>query len=120
MRLRTVIIGCLIVAGMLVVFYAGRRALQVMAYPIGTGESKKSPDGRFEAHVTDWYDESYFGHQRQWFEFRVTGGSSQRLVTDPIPGPYFGSRSTNTVIYWSDDSAFVRFVFPATEIRMTP
>jgi hypothetical protein len=120
MRIRGVIIVCLVVAGLLVVFFAGRRAVQVMAYPIGTGESKKSPDGRYAAHVTDWYDESYFGHTRQWFEFRVTGGSSQRLVTDPIPGPYFGSRSTNTIVYWADDSSFVRFVFPATEIRMKP
>jgi hypothetical protein len=120
MSIRGIIIACLFLAGVLLVFFAGRRALVVMAYPIGTGESTKSPDGRYEAHVTDFYDESYFGNSRQWFEFRISGGSSHRLVTDPIPGPYFGSRSTNTVIYWSDDSSFVRFVFPAAEIRMKP
>jgi hypothetical protein len=92
----------------------------VVIYPIGTGESKRSPDGRFEAHITDWYDESFFGTQRRWFEFEVTGGAYQKIVTDPIPGPYFGSRSTNRVIHWSDDSAVVRFVFPGREIRTVP
>ena len=120
MRARAIIFGCLVVVGLLLVFFAGRRALQLLSYPIGTGDSKKSPDGRYEAFVTDWYDESFFGHSRRWFEFEVRGGSPHRLVTDSIPGPYFGSRSTNTVIYWADDSSVVRFVFPATEIRMKP
>src|SRR5687767_12344279 len=109
MRLRGFIVCLLILAGVLLVFFSGRRALQVMAYPIGTGESKKSPDGRYEASVTDWYDESFWGHSRRWFEFKVIGGSSQPLVTDPIPGPYFGSRSAHEVIYWEDDSSFVKF-----------
>lgn len=120
MRTWGVITAFLFLAAMIVLGFAGRRALQVMAFPIGSGESKKSPDGRFEAHVTDWYAESYFGQQRHWFEFKISGGRSPRLVTDPVPGPYFGSRSTNTVIEWAEDSSFVRFVFPTMELRMKP
>ena len=120
MRAKRIIVGSLVLVGLVLVCFAGRRALHVAAYPIGTGDSAKSPNGRYEAFVTDWYDESFFGRSRHWFEFEVRGGSPQKLVTDPIPGPYFGSRSTNTVIFWADDSSVVRFVFPASEIRMKP
>lgn len=120
MRIRRVAITSLFLVGLLITFFAGWRVLQVMAYPIGTGESRMSPDGRYEAHVTDWYDESFFGSQRHWFEFSITRGSSQRLITDPIPGPYFGSRSSHKVIYWDDSSSSVRFVFPTMEIKMMP
>jgi hypothetical protein len=120
MNSRRFVVGCLVALGLLLGLLAGRRALEVWPYPIGTGDSQKSPDGRYEAFITDWHDESFFGNSRQWFEFEVRGGSPQRLSTDPILGPYFGSRSTNTVIVWADDSSVVRFVFPTTEIRMKP
>ena len=91
-----------------------------MAYPIGTGESKSSPDGSYEASVTDWYDESFFGESRRWFEFKIAGETEQQVITGPIPGPHFGSRSEHTVICWAEDSSFVKFVFPTTEIMLKP
>lgn len=120
MRYRGILTGCLVVATMLLVVLAGWRALHVLPYPFGTRESKKSPDGRYEASVTDWYDENFFGYSKRWFEFKVTGDSPQRIITDPIPGPLFGSRTKTDIIFWADDSSVVRFVFPATEIRMKP
>ena len=99
-----------------------RLVASVWWLPICTASDyKESPDGRYVASVSDRCDESFFGNTNRWFEFKVRGGLPQRLITDPIPGPYWGYRgATNTVIYWSDDSTSVRFVFPATEIRMKP
>ena len=120
MKIRGVIVGCLVLGVLILVVLAGRRALQVMAYPFGTGDQMKSPNGQYEAFITDWYDEDFFGGSKHWFEFEVRGGTPQHLITDPIPGPYFGSRSTTKVIFWANDSSVVRFVFPSTEIRMKP
>jgi hypothetical protein len=75
MKSRRLVFGCLVALGLLLGLLAGRRALEVLPYPIGTGDSKKSPDGRYEAFITDWHDESFFGRSRQWFEFEVRGGT---------------------------------------------
>ena len=120
MSRRLVIVGVLSVVLLFGGYFAVRRALHVMPYPIGTGETQKSPNGQYEASVTDWYDESYWGYSRQWFEFEVVGGTSKSLITDPISGPYFGSRSSHSVIHWKPDSSAVSFVFPSVEIRMKP
>jgi hypothetical protein len=111
------------VLGLLVVFFGGRRFVKVVGYPISSGDTAYSPDGRYKASVTDWYDESFFGHSRRGCEFEVRGGSRQRLVTDPIPGIsdfYFTLRFTNSVINWAENSSAVTFVFPSVEIRMKP
>lgn len=100
-----------------VVLLAGLRWLDTM--PVGTGEERRSPDGRFTASVMD-YTERHFltGKPRRWFEFRVTGpGVAHKLTSTPFPGPYFGSRSSTRVIAWEPDSSAVRFVFPSAELR---
>ncbi len=112
---------CVAVVGVLLMGAVSYRVWRILPYPVGTGESKKSPNGRFEALVTDYYDENFWGYLRRWFEFEIRGGAmKQHLVTDPIPGPYFGSRSAQSVVYWAEDSSSVRFVFPLVEIRIKP
>ncbi|GGF52605.1 hypothetical protein GCM10007301_10110 [Azorhizobium oxalatiphilum] len=93
------------------------RHLQTM--PIGTGESQGSPDGRYVASVMDYTERHFFtGEPRNWFEFEIEGpGFSYRQTGTPIPGPYFGSRSSYSVIHWEPDSSAVRFVFPGAELR---
>ena len=87
--------------------------------PIGTGETRSSPDGRHEASVMDYSARDFFsGAPRRWFAFRVSGpGMHHELTSTPLPGPYFGSRSSVSVIRWEPDSSAVRFVFPAAELR---
>ena len=101
---------------------AGYRVWRILAYPIGTGQKADSPDGRFSASVMSFYDEDFWGHSRSWFEFKLARKSDrnviQSLVTDPIAGPYFGSRSTNSVISWSENSKTVNFVFPKVVLTM--
>jgi len=89
--------------------------------PVGTGETRASPDGRFTASVTDWSESGFLtGTPRRWFQYRVDGpGVHHDLVGDPVDGPYFGSRSSHRVIRWSDDGTFVDFVFPDTTLRLT-
>ena len=66
--------------------------------------------------VTDWSCRGFFtGTAQRWFEYRVEGpGIRHRLVGEPVPGPFFGSRSSHRVIRWSEDSSTVSFVFPGT------
>ncbi|MGU3495060.1 hypothetical protein ACLBXM_13540 [Xanthobacteraceae bacterium A53D] len=87
--------------------------------PVGTGETKSSPDGLYRASVTDWADRHFItGEPRRWFEFEISGpGLDYRQTGSPLPGPYFGSRSSHSVIMWEADSSAVRFVFPAAELR---
>ena len=99
---------------------ASYRFLQILPYPIGTGEIKKSPSGRYEASIRDFYDESFFGKKRRWFRFEINGHSKQVLITDPIEGPYFGSRSSISVIRWAEDESYVVFDFPTVEVRLKP
>ena len=95
------------------------RYLQVM--PVGSGETRGSPDGRFTASVTDWSERSFLtGTPRRWFEYRLEGpGARHDLIGNPIPGPFFGSRSAHRVIRWSEDGSFVDFVFPDATLRIT-
>lgn len=109
-------------AALVVVFLlvSGYRFWKILPYPVGTGEAKKSPTGRYEAAVTDYYDETFFGKKKRWFQFEIRGNSQRILVTDAIDGPYFGSRSATSVIQWTSDESNVVFSFPAVEIRMKP
>lgn len=111
----------LVTIGSLLAIAAGWRGSRVISYPIGGGTSQKSPDGRYEAHVMNYYDENFWGNSRSWFEFEISGSSTKRLITDPIPGPAFGPRTGDiTNIFWAEDSSSVRFVFPEVEIKMKP
>lgn len=96
------------------------RYIQVYPYPIGTGEESTSPNGKYIASITSYNDMDFWGRETSWFEFELTNKSENsvihRLKTEPIPGPYFGSRSSHNVIFWSEDSKEVKYIFPAIDI----
>lgn len=101
---------------------AGYRCLQVLPYPIGTGAKATSPDDAFVANVTQYHDKTFWGSSRDWVEFdiRRKGSNSplRQLVTEPIPNAVFGSRTNTTVVYWSQNSQSVDFVFPGYKITL--
>jgi hypothetical protein len=99
---------------------AGAAYRWIETMPVGTGEVRVSPDGRYNASVFDYFDRDFFTNEsRRWFEFRVTGpGADYTFTGTPLPGPYFGSRSSDSVIRWEPDSSAVRFVFPTSELRI--
>lgn len=112
--------GALLV--LVVVLVLGAAALRwLMTMPVGTGEERRSPDGRFTASVMDFSGQAFFtGRPLRWFVFRVTGpGIAHALTSTPFAGPYFGSRSATSVIAWDADSSAVRFVFPRAELRFS-
>ena len=112
----------LIILPVLIVLAVAYRFVQTIPGNIGTGESKPSPNGAFTAHAMDMNSESFWGKKRSWFEFTLENSSSghilQELETDPINGPYFGSRDSYSVIRWDSNSTEVVFWFPSTEIKM--
>jgi hypothetical protein len=97
---------------------AAYRYIQTM--PVGTGETAVSPDGRYTASIMDWTRRDYLsGAPQRWFEYQVKGqAGSYRVVTRPVEGPYFGSRSSQRVIRWREDSSAVDFVFPGKTLHI--
>lgn len=92
----------------------------VDSLPVGTGECRPSPDQRYQACVHSYTATDFWtGDPRHWFEFGLSGpDQSYRMTTSPIPGPYFGSRSSHRVVFWQPDSQAVRFVFPDATLRI--
>lgn len=102
---------------LMLVLLGSYRGIQVGLSQVKTGEVRTSPDGRFIASVMEAYAETFWGQRKHWLEFSLTGKDVNRLFkTDYIEGPYFGSRSSYSLIYWADDSSKVRFVFPDAEL----
>ena len=101
----------------------GYRYFQILPYPIGSGEEGKSPDGHYIAHVTNYYDEDFWGHSSNWYEFELKNLNGRQIRfwrTNPIQSAYFGSRSDVNVVRWESDSSAVRFTFPGIEVIMKP
>jgi hypothetical protein len=117
---RTIGIAAVIVAVMGLVGGVAR-FLWILPYPIKTGEEKGSPDGQCTASVMHCYDVSFLGYSREWYEYEVRGPEGVRdWRSDPVPFTMFGSRTSGTVIVWSEDSTKVRFLFQDVEVVMTP
>ena len=117
--MRNLLIAILVVLVLVGCIY---RFLQIFPYPIGTGDEGKSPDSRFVASVTQYYDENFWGVSRSWVEFEIrrvgSNASVRKLITDSIPGAVFGSRTDTDVVFWSPDSKEVNFVFPEVQIKL--
>ncbi len=115
----TIVIVCLAIV---LLGAAGYRCLQILPYPIGTGDEATSPDGAFVASVTQYHDETFWGSSRDWVEFEIRRKGSttpiRTFVSQPIPGAVFGSRTDTKVVYWSQDSQSVDFVFPGTTVTL--
>ena len=92
----------------------------ILPLPVGTGETRRSPDGKFEATVYDWFDEGFWGARRSWYAYDVrevgSGRVIERFTSDRLESPYFGSRSGHRVVMWAPDSATVRFAFSHVDI----
>lgn len=113
----TLLIGFVLLA--IVALAGAYRYLETM--PVGTGETRPSPDGRFRASVIDYSERSFFtGTARRWFHIRIEGpGILYDVISLPLPGPYFGSRSSHSVVFWEPDSSAVRFVFPTATLQFS-
>lgn len=85
-----------------------------------TGETLASPNAAYSASAMDCSGTRFFSNQPvHYFEFSLVGPQIKRVIkTTPLPGPFFGSRSSTKVIKWQTDSSAVRFVFVGSEIRL--
>lgn len=88
--------------------------------PVGTGETRISPDGRFTASVTEFTQAPFFtGEHRRWLRYRIEApGLSHQIETPPLLGPGPGSREIPPVIRWDADSSAVEFVLPSRRLRL--
>ena len=114
--------GIIVIASIVIGLAVAYRFIQILPGNVGTGETRESPDKKYQATAYDWSSESFWGTKRHWFEFKIeevtSGRTVQKLETDPIAGPYFGSRSSHRVVHWKDDSTEVIFRFPHIDISM--
>jgi hypothetical protein len=98
----------------------GRILLLFLFNNVKTGEYKASPNGIYEATIYTCTTESFFGEYESWYEYKVINLKTEEVLhqfnTDPIDGPFFGSRSSHSVIKWDQHSNKVFYIFPKTEI----
>ncbi|MHC4844517.1 MAG: hypothetical protein ACYTEE_12030, partial [Planctomycetota bacterium] len=74
----------------------GYRFFQIFYLPVGTGEESKSPNGKYIASVTAFYDEDFWGYTSSWYEFELKEKDGRQIrswKTDTIPSAIFGSRT---------------------------
>ena len=119
MKIIQIILGI----GILLLCAAGYRYIQITPYPIGTGEEARSPDGRYTAHITAYYDKAFWGGESSWYEFELQDSNGEQVrfwKTDTIPHAFFGSRAEANVVRWLDNSTAARFTLPGIEITMKP
>ena len=111
-----------IIISSIILLAVAYRFIQIVPGNVGTGEIRESPNRKYRATASDWASESFWGQKRRWFEFKIEDATSGRAIrgleTDPIAGPYFGSRSSHRVIFWNEDSTEVTFEFPGIDIKM--
>jgi len=98
------------------------RAIQVAAYPIGGGRYEASPNGRYEAHASNMYDESFGGVNRSYYAFEVRDQSGRVLRSIELPQPpnALGFRGGQGRIMWAADSKSVSFGTPTQIVWTTP
>jgi hypothetical protein len=116
---KCIIIYLVLVAVLLIA--AGYRFLQMLPYPMGGGQYKESPDKQFTAHASSLTDRSFFGGERNYYEFIIEAGPRQRvrrLVIDEPPEGMIGWRDEGT-IQWAEDSSTVTFSFKGTQLILT-
>jgi len=115
-----------IAIGVLLLVVAAWRWIEVLPYPMGGGQHLASPDGKLEARAADLTDKTFWGGERDYYEFSVspTGaiGSSAATKTvrmDIIPGTTrFSMRGGPNIILWSSDSKSVTFAFHDIELTL--
>ena len=80
----------------------------IRLYPIGLGYNLVSPDGRFQAYATTFYDVSFFGRRSAFYQFEVEDKTLVRRVichqTAPIAQSVAHNLGADARIDWSTDS----------------
>jgi hypothetical protein len=77
----------------------------------GSGEVRRSPDGRFDAHANNMSRGTLWGTREEWVDIRVTeqatGREVWRVRRNPAPGtaPDYGMRGARSVEWAADSSA---------------
>ncbi|MCG8400353.1 MAG: hypothetical protein MJA84_02030 [Firmicutes bacterium] len=90
------------------------RAIQVAPYPMGGGRYEVSPNGQYEAHAFNMYDEDFWGFSRSFYAFEVhdKSGRVMRSIELPQPANGLGFRGGKGQIMWAADSRSVSFGTP--------
>jgi len=96
------------------------RYKKVSWMPFGTGFSVDSPDGRHQAHATNFIDESFWGLKTRFYGFEVadrgTGKTIARHETPRIPDHEPKDEGevdfySEVIVTWAADSRRVRVEF---------
>lgn len=81
--------------------------------PLGTGEYRESPDGRYTAHASNMSDGTLGGNRPEYIKISVEETSSSRDIwrivlnyTGGVDRPEYGMRGIKFIL-WADDSTSV-------------
>jgi len=90
------------------------RYWRIRLYPTGLGYNLVSPNGRFHAYATTFYDVSFFGRRTAFYEFEVEDKALVRRVichkTARIAQKLAHDLGADARIDWSTDSLRLRVV----------
>ena len=117
MRIFTAIIIAALLLGVGVMW----RWWHIFPGPMGGGQYHASPNGNYEAQASALSCEDFWGHKKDYYEFRVVPKGSYtpiKIVRMDIlaEDTFFDMRTTNRIIHWADDSKSVAFAFLDKEI----
>jgi len=116
-------LSAILIVTVLLLGGAAWRWWNILPYPMGGGQHRDSPDGRYEARASTLYDEDFWGYKKHYYEFSIMPKAStipaQTIRMDVMPGDAgFNLRTTNQVIHWAEDSKSVTFTLQNKEIKM--
>jgi hypothetical protein len=90
------------------------RYSQIRIYPVGVGWNMSSPNGRYRAFATTFFDRSFFGRHTAFYGFEIEDCTEKRTVveerTPPMPESEAEELGSEACIHWSPDSRSVRVV----------
>lgn len=65
----------------------GYRFVQLIPYPLGSGQHLDSPDQRYQAHASTMIDEGFWGRSRHYYQFSIETSSGQSLKAMIVEAP---------------------------------
>ncbi|HEY7090197.1 MAG TPA: hypothetical protein VH518_19020 [Tepidisphaeraceae bacterium] len=93
---------------------AGWRCWKTPFYPVGIGFNLVSPDGRFHAFATTFYDVSFFGRRSAFYRFEVEDKTTSQTVgchqTERIAETAAHNLGAEAKIEWASDSRSLRVI----------
>jgi hypothetical protein len=97
------------------------RFVQVTLGSVGGGRSAESPDKKFLALASDFYNERFWGGTHRYYEFTIEtvgGGRVHHILMDEPPQGMIEWREDG-LIQWASNSSSVTYTFKGAQLTLS-